>query len=94
MVEVADNGIGIPEDDIPHLTTAFYQVDGSLARNHDGTGLGLSLVDTFVGAHQGELNISSKVGVGTRISFELPAERICAAQTEHATGQRAVVFAS
>lgn len=94
VVEVADNGIGIPEEDIPHLTKAFYQVDGTLARNHDGTGLGLSLVDTFVGAHQGELSISSKVGVGTRISFELPAKRICATQTENDTGQRAVVFAS
>ena len=97
VVEVADNGIGISEDDIPHLTEAFYQVDGTLARNHDGTGLGLSLVKTFVEAHQGTLDISSKSGVGSRFSVTLPAKRVCAVPSQDDqgdAGQGAVVFAS
>ena len=97
IVEVADNGVGISEDDIPHLTEAFYQVDGTLARNHDGTGLGLSLVKTFVEAHQGTLDISSKPGVGSRFSVTLPAKRVCAVPSQDDqgdAGQGAVVFAS
>lgn len=94
VIDVADNGIGIPEDAIPRLTEAFYQVDGTLARTHDGTGLGLSLVKTFVEAHQGELEISSTVGVGTRIQVAFPKARVCAPVASEATGHEAVIFAS
>jgi len=94
VVEVADNGIGIPEEAIPHLTEAFYQVDGTLARSHDGTGLGLSLVKTFVEAHDGELSISSSIGVGTRIQVAFPKARVCAAVESEETGHEAVIFAS
>ena len=93
-IEVADNGIGIPEDDIPRLTEAFYQVDGSLARTHDGTGLGLSLVKTFVEAHEGDLAISSKIDVGTRVRVVLPAKRICAPADNVVDDRAAVIFAS
>ena len=94
VVEVADDGIGIPEEAIPHLTEAFYQVDGSLARSHDGTGLGLSLVKTFVEAHDGELTITSKVGVGTRMQAVFPKTRVCAPEETGTTGHEAVIFAS
>jgi signal transduction histidine kinase len=94
VIEVSDNGIGIPEEAIPRLTEAFYQVDGTLARNHDGTGLGLSLVKTFVDAHDGELEISSVVGTGTKIQVAFPKTRVCAPAEIDSTGHEAVVFAS
>jgi signal transduction histidine kinase len=93
-IEVSDNGIGIPEADIPRLTEAFYQVDGSLARTHDGTGLGLSLVKTFVEAHDGDFAIFSELGEGTRVEVRLPASRVCAAQPDVAEPQSAVLFTS
>lgn len=94
VIEVADNGIGIPEDAIPRLTEAFYQVDGTLARTHDGTGLGLSLVKTFVEAHDGDLAISSNVGVGTRMQVIFPKARVCAPAETGESGHEAVIFAS
>ncbi|MDA0784704.1 MAG: CHASE2 domain-containing protein [Proteobacteria bacterium] len=94
VVEVADNGIGIPEDAIPRLTEAFYQVDGTLARSHDGTGLGLSLVKTFVEAHEGELAITSNVGVGTRVQIAFPKSRVCAPVESEDDDNAAVIFAS
>lgn len=94
QIEVADNGISIPEDDIPHLTEAFYQVDGSLARSHDGTGLGLSLAKTFVEAHSGELRISSELHVGTRVCITLPAKRMCTPGGEVRDAHETVIFAS
>jgi len=94
VIEVADNGIGIPEDAIPRLTEAFYQVDGTLARSHDGTGLGLSLVKTFVEAHQGDLAISSNIGVGTRVQVVFPKTRVCAPSEAEGSGHEAVIFAS
>tara|TARA_R110002110_G_scaffold415612_3_gene651907 strand:+ start:108951 stop:111221 length:2271 start_codon:yes stop_codon:yes gene_type:complete len=94
VIEVADNGIGIPEDAIPRLTEAFYQVDGTLARSHDGTGLGLSLVKTFVEAHQGDLAISSNIGVGTRAQVVFPKTRACAPSETQDSGHEAVIFAS
>ena len=94
VIEVSDNGIGIPEEAIPRLTEAFYQVDGTLARNHDGTGLGLSLVKTFVDAHDGEREISSVVGTGTKIQVAFPKTRVCAPAEIDSTGHEAVVFAS
>ncbi|MBO6783834.1 MAG: CHASE2 domain-containing protein, partial [Alphaproteobacteria bacterium] len=93
-IEVADNGIGIPEEDIPRLTEAFYQVDGSLARNHDGTGLGLSLVKTFIEAHEGTLLITSKLEVGTRVRVTLPAKRICTRPADVADDNATAIFAS
>jgi signal transduction histidine kinase/CHASE2 domain-containing sensor protein len=94
VIEVADNGIGIPEDAIPRLTEAFFQVDGTLARTHDGTGLGLSLVKTFVEAHEGALDISSTVGVGTRIQVTFPKARVCAPAEGETSDHEAVIFAS
>jgi len=93
-VEVEDNGIGIPADAIPHLTEAFYQVDGTLARSHDGTGLGLSLVKTFVEAHDGELEISSEVGAGTRMRVVFARARVCAPVETDQSDHEAVIFAS
>jgi signal transduction histidine kinase len=75
-VAVSDTGIGIPADEIPNLTRPFHQVDGSLERTHEGSGLGLALVAAFVDLHQGHLDIDSELGVGTTMTVTFPAERV------------------
>jgi len=72
-VSVRDSGIGIAAEHIPKLTTPFYQVDGSLARRHEGTGLGLFLSASHVELHGGKMHIESAPGVGTTVTVRLPA---------------------
>ena len=67
-----DNGIGIPEEDIPRLAQPFEQVSSSSDRNHEGTGLGLALTKSFAEMHGGRLSIASQQGRGTTIAFYLP----------------------
>ncbi len=68
---VSDNGIGIPEQHIPHVTKPFYRVDNSFNRENDGIGLGLTLVKKFIEAHNGEMKITSGEN-GTTVSLKLP----------------------
>jgi signal transduction histidine kinase len=76
---VADTGVGMRPEDVPIALEPFRQVDGSLARRHEGTGLGLPLSKRLVELHGGHLSIVSEVGVGTRVQFELPNEQTAAA---------------
>ncbi len=73
---VRDTGIGIAADDIPKIMEPFRQVDGSLARTYEGTGLGLPLVKSLVELHGGTLTLESEVGVGTVATARFPASRI------------------
>jgi len=72
--EVSDNGIGIALEDQKKLFRPFVQLDNSLSRHHAGTGLGLALVRRLVDAHQGELQLDSQPGRGTRVRVSLPWE--------------------
>jgi len=73
---VADNGIGIAPDDIGRVLEPFVQVDSSLSRQHQGTGLGLPLVKAIMELHGGALTLDSTVGVGTRVKITFPPERV------------------
>ncbi|HEX5318788.1 MAG TPA: ATP-binding protein [Stellaceae bacterium] len=72
---VADTGIGIASDDIGRVLEPFVQVDSSLSRQHQGTGLGLPLVKAIMELHGGSLALDSEVGVGTRVKIVFPPER-------------------
>lgn len=76
VIAVKDTGIGIAAEDIPKVLSPFGQVDSSLAREYEGTGLGLHLARTLMEMHGGSLMIESTPGVGTTVQCCFPAERI------------------
>ncbi len=71
-VEVVDTGIGIAEADMDKLFKPFSQVDASLSREFEGTGLGLALCKHLVTLHGGDVWVESEVGEGSRFGFSLP----------------------
>jgi PAS domain S-box-containing protein len=75
-IVVRDSGIGMAPDDIPKALAAFGQVDSTLARKHEGTGLGLPLVKALVEIHGGQFALSSELGRGTSAVVVLPKARI------------------
>jgi heavy metal sensor kinase len=72
VLEVADNGIGIPEGALPHLFERFYRVDKARSRQQGGAGLGLSIVKSICAAHSGRVEVQSKEGEGSSFRVELP----------------------
>ncbi|MBD2774667.1 PAS domain S-box protein [Iningainema tapete] len=70
VFEIQDQGIGIPEEDIPLLFESFYRATN--VGNIPGTGLGLAIVKNCVDIHNGKITVTSKVGVGTKFSVILP----------------------
>jgi PAS domain S-box-containing protein len=75
-IAVIDKGIGIAADDIPKALAPFTQIDGTLSRAHEGTGLGLPLAKHLTELHGGELTIESEPGVGTTVYVDLPVSRL------------------
>jgi len=71
-VEVADSGLGIPAEALPHIFDRFYRVPGS-EQEAEGTGLGLSVVQTIVEKHGGEVRVESEPGQGSTFTFSVPA---------------------
>ena len=71
-ISVADNGEGIPAEDLPNMFERFYRVDKSRARNGGGSGLGLTIAKRLVEAHGGTIEVSSELGKGSCFSFTIP----------------------
>jgi two-component system cell cycle sensor histidine kinase PleC len=76
---VADSGIGIAEADLERVFEPFTQIDSSLARRFDGSGLGLYISRALVQGHGGQLILSSRPGAGTTAEIRMPADRVIAA---------------
>lgn len=69
---VGDNGAGIPEEHLPHLFERFYRIDESRTRQHGGAGLGLSITQSIIAAHGGQISVDSTVNQGTVFRAEWP----------------------
>ena len=74
-VEVADQGIGIPTEQLDRIFDRYYQVENAQARGRGGSGLGLAIVKSIVEAHGGQVTVSSQVGVGSTFCVRLPVMR-------------------
>lgn len=74
QLEILDNGIGIPEEDLTRIFERFYRVDKARTSNIKGTGLGLSIVKEIVEQLQGTIEVTSKENQWTKISITLPKE--------------------
>ena len=75
IIAVCDSGIGMRAEDIPAALSPFTQLESTLTRRYEGTGLGLPLTKKFVELHGGKLEIESAPGQGTCVSLTIPAER-------------------
>ena len=71
-LEVEDNGVGIPRDQLGRIFTRFTQVEGRMTRRYEGTGIGLALVKEIVIAHQGKITVESELGEGSTFRISLP----------------------
>lgn len=70
-IRVIDNGRGMPEEAIRHITEAFYRVDKSRSRAQGGAGLGLTLCKEIIGLHQGKIKFASREGNGTCVTVTI-----------------------
>jgi cell cycle sensor histidine kinase DivJ len=72
VIQVKDTGEGIKKDQLPTITQPFVKGHSSSHITHEGVGLGLSIVKSFVAAHHGELVIESELGIGTTVTVTFP----------------------
>jgi two-component system sensor histidine kinase BaeS len=71
-VKVADTGVGIPPDKLPHIFEKFYQVDNDAQPRSVGSGLGLAIAREIVEAHGGTIGAASEPGRGTTFTMVIP----------------------
>ena len=72
VLDVADDGIGIPPEALPHVFKRFFRVDGSRSREQGGAGLGLSIVKSICDAHGARVEVCSTPGQGSRFRIRQP----------------------
>ena len=100
-LEVRDTGVGIDADQLPLIFQRFHRVPNARSRTHEGTGIGLALVQELVRLHGGSIDVTSTVGRGStftvRIPFgtaHLPADRIGVASPRESLGRVGEIFAA
>ncbi|GAE00788.1 sensory box histidine kinase [Clostridium botulinum B str. Osaka05] len=72
-IHVKDTGVGIPSDKLESIFERFFQIDKTLKKNKEGTGIGLHLVKSFVEMHKGSVTINSELEKGTEFIIKLPS---------------------
>ncbi|MCG1023277.1 sensor histidine kinase [Sutcliffiella horikoshii] len=72
VLKLEDEGIGIPEEDVPYIFERFYRVEKARTRKSGGTGLGLSIVQQIINKHEGKITVDSELGKGTVVTVEIP----------------------
>ncbi|NOK15492.1 hybrid sensor histidine kinase/response regulator [Corallococcus carmarthensis] len=72
VLRVEDTGVGIPEEELPRVFERFYRVRVTQGRSHEGTGIGLALVQELVKLHGGNVGVTSQLGKGTTFTVRLP----------------------
>ena len=75
-ISVIDDGCGIPKDKLSKIFNRFEQVDKCLSRNYEGSGIGLSLVESLVNMHNGKINAKSNLGEGSEFTFTIPKKLV------------------
>jgi signal transduction histidine kinase len=76
ILEISDNGIGIPKDSVPLIFERFYRVDKARSRDQGSAGLGLSIVKSICHAHSGRVDVETREGCGSVFRVHLPLARI------------------
>src|SRR5262249_44738231 len=71
-LSVQDSGVGIPEQDLQRVFERFHRIEGARSRTHEGSGIGLALVQDLVKLHGGQIEVQSQLGQGTRFSVTIP----------------------
>lgn len=72
IIQIIDNGIGIPEEDLPYIFERFYRTDLSRTKSTGGSGIGLTIAKAFVDAHGGKIYVESSVNIGTTFTLVFP----------------------
>ena len=72
LLQVEDTGVGVPAHEIPRLFDRFHRVEGTQGRTHEGSGIGLALVQELVRLHGGSIEVRSELNAGTTFSVRLP----------------------
>jgi signal transduction histidine kinase len=96
---VEDSGVGIPEAELPHVFDRFHRVKGAKSRTHEGTGIGLALVQELVHGHGGVVRVKSREGEGSTFTVtvkagraHVPPERLGARTSQTSSATRAAAF--